>query len=84
MPGVINLHQKTFRGIKPPFISPKLGIGELARGDNDLKLPFSQLIGRAESEKAHQKVTVVCDDIVQNHISRRESRYLAPEPEQTL
>lgn len=45
--GVINLGASTFSEIKPPFISHKFRIGELARGDNDFKLPFSQLILRS-------------------------------------
>lgn len=85
IPGVINLDWKTFSGIKPPFISPERGIGELARGDNDLKLPFSQLIGRGGIRKrlAGTRASVVYDGIVQNHISGLERHYLAPELEQS-
>lgn len=60
IPGVINLDWKTFSGIKPPFISPQRGIGELARGDNDLKLPFSQLIGRGGIRKKARRNGSVC------------------------
>lgn len=58
--GVINLHKRTFSGIKPPFISPWRRIGELAREDNDFKLPFSQLILRRGIGKCSLKSENVC------------------------
>lgn len=73
----------TFSEIGPPFISRECRIEELARGDNDFKLPFRQLIPRS-GVKQKSAVRCVYVDTIWNHNSGLKVHYSAEEPEQDV
>lgn len=73
----------TFSEIGPPFISRECRIEELARGDNDFKLPFRQLIPRS-GVKQKSAVRCVYVDTIWNHNSGLKVHYSAQEPEQDV